>query len=553
MIVPAVILLAFIVGYGVNGPVWDHLSSAEIFDRWDSHRLTLEFLFRQHNEHRKAIPRLVALGLGLATRFNNRAEMNVQWALLVTSAVILLRAFRRDTRLGPAAAVLAFLPAGWMLFSLRPYDVLLTGDGMLTYLSMVFIIGALYMLVFGAGSATFAGAVAFGWLASFSQSNGLLIWPIGVVILASVLHERGARSRALPHLIVWTIAGAATITAYFHGYHDPGNHPTARVVLQHPATAVRYFLAVTGGSLFPERVSAIAAGLVVTTLEAFWGLAIVRAWWRERVPPPFGAWLVLLAVPTQVMITLNRADSVDQALSPRYAAYSSFGPIGIYWCAVAWRDRFRAARVLATATATLLVVGYFAGSLDTWERRDDWYAEKHWKAYLLYAAKYQPASVRKTVYPNPAHMLEYANSLERLRLNVFADPHLRSEDLIQSTDVPQFAVESINYQPVDAHLRMEVGPEDEITVRGWALDPTGHIPAPAVFGTFDARIDIPGGVGMAREPFTTTPRSLRWTGFDVSFGGFVVPVGEHTFALKIVLPDRRHYYLTAPIVRIFRK
>jgi hypothetical protein len=555
LIVPAVVLLGFIASYGVNGPTWDHLSSADIFQAWDRHEITLEFLFRQHNEHRKVLPRLVVLGLGLLTRFNNRAEMYLQWVLLCASVGIVFRAFKRDTALASPAALLAFLPVGWMLLSLRPYDVLLVGDGLLTYLSMVFIAGALYLLVFGRrGWSSFAGAVGCGLATSFSQSNGLLVWPIGAAILASELRAPDRRVRAPVRLVAWVAIGAATMAAYFHGYHDPGNHPPASFVFQHPFAGLRYFLAVTGGSLSPEPNSAAAAGLIVTALEALCGFVVLRAWWRERVRPPFGAWLVLLAVATQFMITLNRAGfGVDQAMSPRYAAYSCFGPIGVYWCGVAWRDRFGAARTLATSVATLLVFGYLAGSLDTWEFRNDWYAEKHWKAYLLYAAKYQPASVLETVYSNPVHTLAYAGTLERLRLNVFAEPHVRVEDLTPSTDAPPFAVESIDRDPVDEHERMEVEPQDEITVRGWALDPGGRTAAPAVFGTIDGRIDIPGGVGMAREPFAETPRRLRWTGFGVSFGGFVVPPGEHTFALKIVLPDRAHYYLTPPVMRIVRK
>lgn len=554
LIGPAALLLAFIAVYGVNGPFWDHLTSAEIFDRWHNGELSLEFLFRAHNEHRKAVPRLVVLGLGLVTRFNNPAEMVLQWALLCGSIGILFRAFRRDTRLDRAAALLVFLPAGWLMLSLRPYDVLLVGDGLLTYLSMIFLVAALYLLAFGRRPwASFAGAAACGILTSFSQSNGLLVWPIGAALLACDLRLSARREAALPRTLAWIAIGAAAIGAYFYGYSDPGNHPPASFVLQHPQVAVHYFLTLTGGSLSADRNGAVAAGLCIIALETFFGGAVLRAWWRDRERPPFGAWLVALTVASQVMITLNRAGfGVDQALAPRYAAYSCFAPIGLYWCGVALRDRFSLARPLATSIATLMIVGYLAGSLDTLGVRRDWYADKLWRAHLLYTAKYQPSSVLETVYSNPDHGRIYAGILERLQLNVFADPHVNAADLVAGADAALFAIDTINGKPVTAGQIIEVGAEDAVRVTGWAMDPAGSAPASAIFATIDGK-EIPGRVGMPREPIDRVPKPLRWTGFGVSFGGFVVPPGEHELALKIVSADRRHFFLTAPIARIVRK
>lgn len=555
LIAAAASLLALIITYGVNGPFWDHLTSAEIFDRWHNGELSLEFLFRAHNEHRKAVPRLVVLALGMVTRFNNPAEMVLQWTLLCTSVGVVFRAFLRDTRLDRAAVLPVFLPVGLLMLSLRPYDVILVGDGLLTYLSMIFIVSALYVLAFGRRTwASFAGAAACGVLASFSQSNGLLVWPIGAVLLACDLRVRVPLQSSRPRTWLWMVIGAATMVAYFYGYSDPGNHPPASFVLRHPQVALHYFLTVTGGSLSAELNGAVAAGLAIVAFETVVGGAVLWAWWRNRQRPPFGAWLVVLAVASHVMITLNRAGfGVEQALAPRYAAYSCFGPIGVYWCGVAFRDHFRLARPLATSMATLVIVGYLAGSLHTLSIRRDWYADKHWRSHLLYTAKYQPRSVLEAIYPNPDHGLVYANILEKLGLNVFAEPRLQAQDLVPATHAAPFAIDTINGKQPTAGQTIEVGAQDAVLVTGWAMDPAGSVAASAIFATIDGATDIPGRVGMPRQPIERVPKPLRWTGFGVSFGGFVVPPGEHELALKIVSADQRHFYLTAPIARIVRK
>src|SRR5215471_4943579 len=92
----ASLLLLFILVYRVNGPEWDHVTSAEIFWRWDIHQFTPAFLFKQHNEHRIAAPRLAILALGLLTKWNNPVEMIAHWALMCTTALVLFGAFRRE-------------------------------------------------------------------------------------------------------------------------------------------------------------------------------------------------------------------------------------------------------------------------------------------------------------------------------------------------------------------------------------------------------------------------------------------------------------------------
>src|SRR5258708_40072313 len=101
-IVPALVLVLYVAIYTVNAPEWDHVNDAEVFDRWDRGELTLEYLFRQHNEHRKTAPRLLVLGLGQLTRWDTRAENFMLLAVVAGPAPHLFPAFRPDAALGGA-------------------------------------------------------------------------------------------------------------------------------------------------------------------------------------------------------------------------------------------------------------------------------------------------------------------------------------------------------------------------------------------------------------------------------------------------------------------
>src|SRR5258708_16095005 len=133
-IVPALVLVLYIAIYTVNAREWDHVNDAEVFDRWDRGELTLEYLFRQHNEHRKTAPRLLVLGLGQLTRWDTRAENFMLLAVVAGTALILFAAFRRDAALtdSPAPAPLWFVPAARPPATPRP-DHRPPGEGLPYY------------------------------------------------------------------------------------------------------------------------------------------------------------------------------------------------------------------------------------------------------------------------------------------------------------------------------------------------------------------------------------------------------------------------------------
>jgi hypothetical protein len=558
LIGPPLLLLLYAITYSVNGPEWDHLSSAEIFDRWNRPGgLTLEFLFSQHNEHRKAAARLATLGLGLLTDWNNRAEAVAHWALIGATALVLFLAFRRDLRHSPPRppTVLLFVPISALLFSPRSYEALL-GDGFPHYLSILSLASAVALLVHGRRWGTLAAAIVCGLIASFSISNGLLVWPLGVAILASTLRgpvETRARSAMIA---VWTIVGAAAIATYFYDYVDPGNHTPPGFVLQHPLRAVAHLLAVSGSSLAPHPFGSVAAGVLVLTLQAWCLLWVWRDWRERRQAPPMPVWLMATVVPSVAMITLNRAEfGVPQAIDSRYTALTVLAPIAVYWCLLSKRHDWHVPPWLLRSVTALLIVGFVWATAHAWAIAPHWHSRKSWQAYLLSSAKYQPPSILERLYPNAADARRYSAQLEQLHLNVFAEPHVDSGRLSPGLPRPEYRIDSVNDRRAYLDDPLPVRPSDTIAVNGWALNESRTGPAPMVFLTVDGSHDFPGHVGIYRADLggPVRGRARRWGGFVVSFDAALLSPGEHTLALKIVSDDRRRAFVTGTIGRVMRQ
>ena len=555
VLLPALLLLLYIVLYRVNGPSWDYTTLAEVFDKWHHGTFTLAFLFRQHNEHRIAVPRLVILALGEVTRWDNRTEMLAHWSLMCASTVLLYRSFTIELgEVAQARRLLLFVPIALLSLSPRSHQAFM-GFGFPHYLMIFFSLAALQILAFSALSlAAFAGAIACAVAAAFSLSNGLIVWPIGLGMLLADFHLRSRRGASLVHVGAWTAIGALTWIAYFHGYVDPGNHSSPSFILLHPRLAAEHFLVLNGSALATDIPNALAFGTLLLMLYVAVVATAAVEWWRHREPVPFGVWLVATVVASEAMISLNRSGLLPvQALDSRYTALLALAPTGLYMTIVVRRARWRFAPALTIAIAALIVVGYLSVSIATWVQAPTEMADRQRMAYLMYSAKYQPDSILERLYANPQHARIYSGELEQLGFNVFADPHIRPEDLTPVGVRPRYTVEKINGRPPgDGPITIAADGAFEVT--GRAYNHAGTEAARGVFLTIDGARDLPAQVGLYTPPDIgyVSHRAIDWAGYEGSFGGFVLQPGDHTIALKIVSDDGRHAYLSPVVARLRR-
>ncbi|HEX4565808.1 MAG TPA: hypothetical protein VH138_04215 [Vicinamibacterales bacterium] len=538
-------LFLYVAVYRLNGAVQDHLASTIAFSLWDQHAPMGHYLFQQHNEHRILVPRLVILGLGLLTRWNNVPEMFAHATLMCVTAVILFGAFRRE-----GGSLAAFLPAMLMALSPRSYEALM-GFGFPHYLEILFYVAALRLVVFDGGWISLTSAVLCGEGATFSLANGLWVWPVGLLVILSQLRTATERQATWTRAAVWTVASATTIGVYFHDYLPTGNHPDASFFAQHPLLALEHFL-VLNGTVFAASVpAALVLGALALVLYVWIVALAIRDWRRRREPPPYGFWLVVSVIASNATVTAGRAIfGPIQALDSRYAAVIALAPIGAYGCVAVRRNVWPAAPALKRVLATLLVGGYAVVTVQTWAAAPAWYSRRKEAAYVLYTMRNQPDSeVLLKVAPIVSEARWFSSELERMHLNVFAEPHISATDLMPTPVRPPLRIETINGR-LRSPAPIVVGPEDSVEVRGYAFGATGGGPARAMFVTIDSKMNLPAVTGLYRAG---AAGPSKWTGFAGSFAGFVLMPGEHTLSLTVVSDDGRHAYVTDRIATIIRR
>jgi hypothetical protein len=196
-------------------------------------------------------------------------------------------------------------------------------------------------------AATAVAAIA----ATYSMANGLLVWPI-VILLAVLL---GLRRR---YAVALGVVGAVTSATYLWRL-DFGAEGSLSDPLRLLAYAFVYL-----GSAFGGPGEAVA-GVVGTTGLALFALLCVLAWRRRTAAMAFGFGVALFVLLTALQTAVGRLDlGIEQALSPRYA-YSSF----TFWLALlvgfltplrehlGRREAVGAPAYLAAAALVALLVG----------------------------------------------------------------------------------------------------------------------------------------------------------------------------------------------------
>lgn len=371
-------------------------------------------LWKQHNEHRVIPSKLVMIPNALYFGWNRVAEMYVSAVLCVLTVLGLWRLYQRSG----GRELLLFAPVAWLVCSLAAYENLLYGLLSCHYFTVVGFVWALVCLDHP-GWGRFTAAVFFGLLASFSVFNGLLVWPIGLLLLL-VRGERPAVSAA------WLMAGVVTVALYFTGYQF---HVPLRAPLDFsPGGLARsgwYGLTVLGA---PLAAGSVQWGLILGTLVA--ATAAVTAWgwwrdgyarWREDVLP--GA-LLIFGLLSCALVSVARATMISP-LQSRYVTHASFALIGAYLlvCTASWRrGTAPGASPRLVAMLGLLAAGLAAAQLEGLERARAWKVGRLTEKFLLQTFDRQLDASISPLFFDLADLKRLVPYLRDERLGPFASP-----------------------------------------------------------------------------------------------------------------------------------
>jgi hypothetical protein len=363
--VPAVIFYVILFHHLVNAPINDDYPALLSFS---NHLMALPhlsekiyyILISQHNEYKLFFEHVLFwIQLNLSGHIDFTVLCILGDSFVLGLALLLWKMFLPCHNL--ATRLTLFIPISWLLFQLQYAQTLNFAMGALQNIPVLFFsLSTIYLLFRGAATA-FCGALACLVLAVSSSGNGLLIVPIGILILASTQRYK--------RILVWAAISSVCLAAYFYAY-DPMrwlNPPRSALSLIMQLARPYYvvcFLGSAGG--YPIRAGSFVLGSAICV---FYAHIARRGYFKKQ--PAVGC-IVLFILLTSVGVAGIRSNfGIVYSVSSRYTIYSTLLLI-FAWIAIVdqwlinyhmplWRNRvFLCATVLALS---------FSVAMDVWGDR----------------------------------------------------------------------------------------------------------------------------------------------------------------------------------------
>jgi hypothetical protein len=319
--------LWFIVHYGVNVPYQDGWSDITVIHQCYSHLFTCGALWTQHNENRIFFPNLVVVILAHTTHFNIKVEEFLSGLMLIAATFLLIHAHKRRS---PDIPWLYYCPVVILACSVVQYGATLWGFQLAWYLVLLAVASVVLLLDRDElGASTLAVAISAGVIGSFSSLQGLLIWPIGLVL---IFYRRRARSV----VTAWIIAACATTAVYFYHMNISAGTALPGSLTHHSIFPILFAIFAIGDVLgVPikpggSNVGILLFGLAIVVL-ALAALKLCGLGPDRTSARPVGATLIWFGLLFSIVVAVGRHGlGYWGASSSGYTIYNVWILIGIY-------------------------------------------------------------------------------------------------------------------------------------------------------------------------------------------------------------------------------
>lgn len=322
-LIPIVSVAAYIYFFGLNIPFWDQWENVSLLIKQQQGSLSLADLFAQHNEHRPFVPRLIWIGLADLTHYNVKAELWTNFLIAVAMfGFFVQRSIRmwRENQVNVPPSLIPLLAL--LVFNLGQRESWLQGFQTLVFLGMACVVVGYFLLAEGP-SIPYGAALLLGWVSTYSMVNGLLYWPIGLVIL---FLNAPSRARSIK-IILWLIFSSLAIGLFLADWTTTATmNPT--YLLAHLPEWIIWILNFLGAPLLAFwyvawLFGALSIGLYVLIVRH----AIKGDRWKSMIPYLGISLFVLL---TTFSISLGRMEfGLRQSTVSRYLTMSVW-----YWASL---------------------------------------------------------------------------------------------------------------------------------------------------------------------------------------------------------------------------
>jgi hypothetical protein len=481
----------------------------------------LQDLFAINNEHRMVTSRLLFAVLYWTT---GTIDFGVVGRIGVGSLIALVVLLAATAGTAGRAVRLTVLLA-FLLFQLEHYENFLWSGASIDHFTVVFLLGAAVVALTRGGPAGLVAAGGAGIAATYTLAHGLIIWPLGALLLVLTPGRRG--------LLPWLALSVVVIGTYFTGFKV---NPAQSFVTFSPEGILRilhYWLSILGA--VPALDSASWAPWLGAGLLAGFGYGAARGGLRrERV----AMFLALGAIGAAGIIAVGRAaESGGQVFSRYYVLSGTAWALVLFAVLERHTHPRRPWQVLAPLLPSLIAFNVSANR-EFADERDSWIECRN-LAVLGYIQHGRDGLGSFPLHPHPevsSPLLATAEKLGVYRLGTICAPSGMPKDAREVGTI-QYYVEELSTN------------NRALTVRGWAA-PTGRR---SVRDSIHLVLHSPQGTHVFATVPTTRPdvaqilKQPSWINSGVYFARRLdrLPAGEYRIGFLIKDGGRPEFTLSA--------
>ncbi len=382
-----------------NVAYWDEIDSVLPFLLQLKAGMTVEQFVLQllavTNEHRTATSRLL-----FAVSYWCTGTVDFVWiaaignAFLVTACGLLVAVARGTMSRLQLAVIL-----GFGLFHLGHYESFLWSGSSIDHFQILPLAIAAFVGLGRCSARGFGMAGICGVLATFTLAHGLVVWPVGALLLA--------RDRRWRELLNWTGIAAIAVAIYFNGFDFNVGHRIGTNGAATTGLILAYWCKMLGAPLaFGHAATATVIGALLIIITGI--RSVSGAWERERVFLPVLWFLVGAAL----LIAIGRAEFRDGELFSRYLILGGLGwalvlfdGLNRWWCS--------SRPLLALACVTPLLAGFNYAQNVHYGSDAATFVENRDRAALRYRQHGEDGRAAVTLHPTPSRATEMLAAADR--------------------------------------------------------------------------------------------------------------------------------------------